>query len=532
LLRTLIGTRIAALPFRVFWGTHRAALWDNHEPIREELFSVERLEEHARSLAVAQPIIPRPTEGHPLAGRLAENGVILLDAYRTLIQAIDQGRALTPAAEWLIDNYYLVERQIREIRNDLPQGYYRQLPKLADGPFQCYPRVFGIAWAFVAHTDSVFNAEMLRRFVRAYQEVQPLTIGELWAISITLRIVLMENLGRLARQIVANRTARQLADGLADRLLGEGDHKAEPLAQVVAPYEQAIISDAFAVQFVHRLRDQDPRIMPALVWLDERLAAQGMTADGVVRDVHRRQGASNVTVRNIITSLRLISDVDWQELFEQVSLVDDLLAADGSFGDMDFATRNLYRGAIEALARGSYRTEVDVATRAVQAARAGETITGALHEGREGDSGFYLLAGGRAAFERAIGFRPPLHQWPARLNRALGISGYASAVTIVAALLLALPLWALAELGLRGASVSLLGLLGVIPALDAAVALVNRAVSAGFGAALLPALELRDGVPPHLRTLVAVPTLLTTPEAIEAQIERLEIHHLASPSYS
>ena len=148
-------------------------------------------------------------------------------------------RAITPAAEWLIDNYHLVERQIREIRADLPPGYYRQLPKLADGPFAGYPRVFGMAWAFVAHTDSRFDPEMLRRYVRAYQEVQPLTIGELWAVAITLRIVLVENLRRLAERIVHSRAAREEADKLADRLLGAGGYAAEPVPAVLAGYERA-----------------------------------------------------------------------------------------------------------------------------------------------------------------------------------------------------------------------------------------------------------------------------------------------------
>ena len=144
---------------------------------------------------------PATTKGQPLARRLAHNGAVLLEAYRDIVKAINEGRAITPAAEWLIDNYHLVEKQIRELRSDLPPGYYRQLPKLASGPFVGYPRVFGVTWAFVAHTDSHFDSEMLVRYVRAYQEVQPLTIGELWAVSITLRIVLVENLGRLAQQI-------------------------------------------------------------------------------------------------------------------------------------------------------------------------------------------------------------------------------------------------------------------------------------------------------------------------------------------
>ena len=269
--------------------------------------------------------------------------------------------------------------------------------------------------------------------------------------------------------------------------------------------------------------------MPALTWLDQRLAAQGTTADAVVRDEHQRQGAATVTIRNIITSMRMISDVDWTELFERISFVDDVLAGAGAFPDMDFSTRNLYRSAIEELARGSDRTEIEIARRAVLATEQA-TYTGAsVVEGRQGDPGYHLLGGGRAAFEAGIGFRPPPHTWLGRASRAIGIGGYISAVAIAATVILASPLFALASVGLHGAWLYLLAGLGAIPAIDAAVALVNRGVTGSFGARILPALALRDGVPSHLRTLVAVPTLLTTHESIEEQIERLEIHYLASP---
>jgi cyclic beta-1,2-glucan synthetase len=512
---------------RSFGRALSASPWDSREPLREELFSVERLEEHARSLAIAQSVMPKPTKGRPLARRLADNGAVLLDAYRMVTRGIDEGRAITPPGEWLIDNYHIVERQIREIHSDLPPGYYRQLPKLADGPFVGYPRVFGVAWAFVAHTDSRFDSEMLIRYVRAYQEVQPLTIGELWAVAITLRIVLVENLRRLADLIVHSAAARQEADDFADRLLGGEGHTAEPVPAVLLGLERVQLSDAFAVELVHRLRDQDPRIMPALTWLDQRLAAQGTTANSVVRDEHHRQGTGTVTVRNIITSMRLISDVDWTELFERISLVDEVLAGGSGFLDMDFPTRNLYRSAIEQLARGSNRAEIDVARRAVLAAE--EAACADATDRRRIDPGYHLLAGGRRAFEAAIGFRPPPHTWLGRSSRRLGIGGYAGAIAVVAAALLAPPLLAIAAAAPAGAWLVLLGVLGAIPAIDTAVALVNRGVMGGFGATLLPALELRNGVPAPLRTLVAVPMLLTTRDAIEDQIERLEIHHLASP---
>jgi cyclic beta-1,2-glucan synthetase len=503
--------------------------WDNREPIREELFSVERLEEHARSLAIAQPVSSTASRGSPLTGRLADNAVALLDAYRRSARAVDEGRAITPAAEWLIDNYHLVEKQIREIRTDLPPGYYRQLPKLLDGPFAGYPRVFGIAWAFVAHADSRFDADMLCRYVRAYQEVQPLTIGELWAISITLRIVLVENLRRIAGRIADSYVARQEADQVADRLLGSSARTPEPASAVLAELKRMPLPDAFAVELVHKLRDQDSKVTPVLTWLDEHLSAQGTTADTVVREEHQRQGSGTVTVRNIITSMRSISDVDWSELFERMSFVDDVLAAGGSFAAMDFPTRNLYRSAIEELARGSRHAEIEVAKRAVLATEQATRGHNAVDSERRCDTGYHLLTGGRHAFEKAIGFQSPPRSWFGRSGRALGIRGYVGAGIIVATTLLAIPLLLLGASGLGAAWLIPLGVLGVIPAIDLSVALVNQLVTRVFGATLLPALELGNGVPSHLRTLVAVPTLLTTRESIEEHIERLEIHHLASP---
>ena len=519
-----------SLILRALGREPRAAPWDNEESIREELFSTERLEQHARSLAAAQPIVARSMTARSLAARLKDNESVLLGAYRAIAGAVGADRAITPAAEWLLDNYHLVEEQIREIRDDLPPGYYRQLPKLASGPFVGYPRVFGLAWAFVAHTDSRFDPDMLRRFVRAYQSVQPLTIGELWAVAITLRIVLVENLRRAAKRIATSRAAREEADGLADRLLGVNGIPGEAMRSVLQRYEQAPLPGSFAVQLVQRLRDQDPKVTRALVWLEERLAAQGTTADEIVHDEHQKQGATNVTVRNIITSMRLISDVDWPELFENVSLVDDALRSGSDFADMDFPTRNLYRSAIEELARGSRLTELEVARAALLAANHPDSeLKNEVTRCRERDPGYHLIAAGRRAFEATIGFRAPLRSWLVRCNARIGIGGYIGCVIAAAAILLSLPLFALAEAGIGDRWLALLALLGLIPSLDAAMALVNRGVTRGYGATILPGLQLRNGVPEHLRTMVAVPILLTTRAALEEQIERLEVHHLASP---
>ena len=511
--------------FRAFGSSREVFPPDTEEPIRSELFSIERLEQHAESLATAQRVTAKPAAGRPLAARLGDNGRVLLRAYRAIAEAISEEHVITPAAEWLVDNFHVVDEQIREIHDDLPRGYYRQLPKLAEGPLEGFPRVFGIAWAFVAHTDSRFDLETLSRFVRAYQRVQPLTIGELWAVAITLRIVLVENLRRSAQRIVTSRAERQEADGVADRLLGVGIREAEPPDVALRRFYGMCLPTAFAVQLVQRLRDQDPAVTPALRWLDERLTAQGTTSEKIVSEEHQFQGAISVTVRNVITSMRLMSSVDWTKFFESVSLVDAVLRANGNFAAMDFSSRDSYRHAIEELARGSAHTEIEVARSAIQKAQAAEASE---QNGPEQDPGYYLLSKGRLVFEKQIAFHVPLRSWFDRAAASTGMRGYLITVAFVSGFILALPLLGVAKAGVTGYDLFLLALLAVVPLSEVAVALVNHWITNRFGPKALPGLELRDGVPASLRTMVVVPTLLTTREEIEEQIERLEVHYLAN----
>src|SRR6202162_1503455 len=129
-------TKLISLVRRALGCRSTASPWNSDEILRAELFSVERLEQHAASLAAAQQVATRHAAHRTLGVRLRDNETVLLAAYRAIAAATGEGRAISPAAEWLLDNYHLVEEQIREIRQDLPPGFYRRLPKLASGPFE------------------------------------------------------------------------------------------------------------------------------------------------------------------------------------------------------------------------------------------------------------------------------------------------------------------------------------------------------------------------------------------------------------
>ena len=283
------------------------------------------------------------------------------------------------------------------------------------------------------------------------------------------------------------------------------------------------MSSAFAVQLVHRLRDQDPKITPALLWLEQELNEHETSSEQLLQEEHQRQGASNVTVRNIITSMRLMSDVDWAEFFESVSLVDAALASSPDFAAMDFATRNLYRNAIEEMGRGSKLTELEIAQRVLAAAAAASSParTRSRLPPDRGRPTPRSSAPSTSMRHGATGRAASHSRWAP--------ADYVAAIGVTSALILSVPLSMLQFAGMSGGMLWLLGLLGAIPAIDIAVALINRAVTRGVGASRLPGLALRDGVPQELRTLLAMPVMLSSRAAVEEHLHRLEIHYLASP---
>lgn len=290
-----------------------APVWRDSRPIRADLFGNERLEDHGRSLARAQQIENGTLRSRQLLNRLEDNAAALQRTYHETADALESDRPIAPAAEWLIDNYHIVEKQIRKIRDDLPPDYYRQLPKLADGPLATLPRVFGIAWAYVAHSDSLFEQDRFRRFVAAYQQVNALTIGELWALAISLQLVLVENLRRLADLAIADEQDRARADGFADALF------ATP-SDAVALASLATIDTAqpaaFVSQLALRLRDVDSRSEIARRWLESRAAGDGTSIAALDIAAQSELIASTASIRNIIMAMRAIAETDWGDMVE------------------------------------------------------------------------------------------------------------------------------------------------------------------------------------------------------------------------
>ncbi len=501
----------------------------DEDPIRAELFSVERLEQFAAVLAAEQKEVAQPKNFRKLLPRLEDNGKVLVSAYRSLAEAIRNERAISPAAEWLVDNFHIVEEQLREIREDLPKGYYRELPKLTHGDFAGYPRIYAAALMLVAHTDSRLEVETLERFFLAYQKITPLNIGELWAVAITLRLALVENLRRLASRIVVSREEREAADALADELIEIVARQPNELLPLMVKRlgKRKKFGNAFIAQITRQLREQDPSIAPAFEWLENQLQKQGESIEQIVQAEHQRQAATQVTVGNVITSMRLLSTLDWRDFFENVSLIDPLLKIDPAevYAEMNFTTRNRYRAVVERIARRAKTDELKVAERVVELARRAEKKNRV--DKRYSHVGYYLIDEGLAELEKEFDYRPRFSERLRRfvLNHPTKI--YLGLLVFLTALIVALFVFAAAYFGAGLPLLIVFGLLSLIPASDLALSVLNWDFTLMIPPRLLPQMEM-EAIPKDAQTIVVIPTLLTGETVVEELLEKLEVYYLGN----
>ncbi|PYS42249.1 MAG: hypothetical protein DMF71_09635, partial [Acidobacteria bacterium] len=498
-------------------------------PIREELYSVERLEHYAAALAAEHQIAEKPERVSLLLPRLEENGKKLVDVYNALADSIREEHVISPAAEWLVDNFHIVEEQVREIREDLPKSYYYELPKLAAGDFKDYPRIYALSVALIGHTDSHLDTETLRRFINAYQKISPLSIGELWAVPISLRLALVENLRRLASRIVSSRTERDEADAVADKLLELAQRQPGELLSLLSSRlgKRKTIGRAFVVQLTQRLREQDPAVMQVFTWLEKQLARQGHSIEQIVHEEHRRQAAAQVTVGNIITSMRLLSTLDWKDFFETVSLIDPELGKDpaGVYSRMDFATRDRYRHVIERLSKGTRKSEPEVARAALRMAEEAK----ALREHSEHSHvGYFLIDEGIGRLEAELSYRPRLSE---RIRRAVehhATFAYLGAVALLTVLMVALILIAVLHWHGNILLAVIAALVSLVPASDLALSVLNWDITHVFAPRLLSKIDLSKGIPAEARAMVVVPVIFHDPEAVRHLVDKLEITYLAN----
>jgi cyclic beta-1,2-glucan synthetase len=501
-------------------------------PIHGDLLGTEHLAARARAVARGQRLAAQPRALRParLLARLANTRGILADAHTRLLRADEEGIDAGPAAEWLLDNYHVVQEHLLEVRESLPGGYYRELPELAAGPLTGYPRVYEIAISLISHSEARINLENVDLFLEAFQSVTPLAIGELWAMPAMLRLGLIESIRRMALRTVQRLDELESADRWAAHILDANGQGGSELRAAVREFADASIAltPHFVSQFLQNLRHAEGA-SPALAWLEQWLRDSGLAPENAVALSAQRLTLTQLMMGNGITSLRDVGRRDWRTFVEHQSIVEATLREDpsGFYPQMTFATRDSYRHVVERIAKRTGHREASVAQWAVDLCHGSVGDTQAGTDARNTHVGYFLVDDGVLELERTAGYSPTVGERVERAVRThpnMVFVGGLVACTILATLAVV----ALVEPDAR-ASLWLILLFAFLPALDISVTVLNQLVTTWLPPHVLPRLDLHAlGVPSQYRTAVVIPTLFGTEQDVADALETIEVQFLAN----
>lgn len=513
-----------------FQGGNTLRNYNNEEPFRSELYSSDQMDRHGKVVARSHKL-QKHRSTDQLLKRLDDNESTLLEVRNLLVESIRAGNTITPGAEWLLDNFYLIEEQVVIAGKHLPKGYSEGLPYLAEGISAGMPRVYDIVLEMISHSDGRVDAKGLSSFVAAYQTHTVLTLGELWAIPIMLRLAVIENLRRVSGKIALAMIDHDLADYWADKMMATVQETPGNLIITIADMARTkpVLESSFVAGFTRQLQGKGPALALPLSWMEQQLTAIGTSSNDLVRLENQKQAADQVSVRNSIGTLRFLSATDWRVFVETLSSVENVLRKDGAgtYPLMDFATRDRYRHVVEAISKASPLSETEVAQKVLDLANRPHNDT-AQTEKRQ-HVGYYLIDKGLIETEQATGRRYTLKQKLVQGIRKVQVLMYISSICLIT-LALALSLSYVAySYGIdRWWLLSIIGLLSLSGAAQLAVSMVNWLATLWVRPKLLPRMDFSKGIPETYRTLVVVPTMLSSKAYIEELAEALEIRFLAN----
>lgn len=498
-------------------------------PLRAELFNTEQLEQHGRHLAQSHKVATGKTTDK-LLKQLARNEKILIEVRDLLVEAIRENRLMTPAGEWLLDNFYLIEDNIHTGKKHLPKGYSESLPYLINTPTTGLPRVYDIALEIISHSDGRISLENLEVFIKAYQAESTLMIGELWAIPIMLRLALIENLKRIAARVAVDRVNQNIAGAWATQMIETAEKDPKSLILVIADMARSgpPMESSFVAELIRQLMWKGSSLSLPITWMEQRLSEMGLTRNELVDLENQKQAADQVSIANSLGSLRSLGSIEWKEFVESMSVVENTLRQEkaGVYAKMDFTTRDHYRHVIEKISKYSSYTENEVAAIIVNLANehAGENKT----DDREAHIGYYLISEGRKLTNEKIRQTLPLYTRLLKNIKQHPFFYYAGSIILLTSLIS----FAMVTGGYyHDMNIWLLvftSVMSFIAASYLATALVNWWSTLMFSPDLLPRMDFANGIPKEAATMVVVPTMLMNKNQADSLVEALEVRFLAN----
>jgi len=512
-----------------FQAKNSGQIYRNEELLSAELYSSEQMERFGKVLAKTHKLSTKPAQDH-LLKRLADNETLLHEVRKLLTDSIKKKYQISPAGEWLLDNFYLIEEHTRSAKINFPKDYSEDLPQLSDVSSAGVTRIYDIIRQVIAHSDGRIDIESLSSFMNAYQTVTNLKLGELWAIPIMLRLALIENLRRIAARVAIDRVNGNLANYWARLMIETSEKNPKNLILIIADMARSNppMVDAFVAEFVRQLRGKGPDLALSLNWIEQQLSESGLSSEDLVNTEVQKQAASQVSISNSIGSLRLLDELNWRDFVEEHSIVEQTLRQDtnGIYGSMDFFTRDRYRHVVEHIAKKSKIAEHEVARIALRLAH--ESTPDLVHDNRTAHVGYYLIGSGLSQTKKLAKTPVSLFEKFRHFLKSHRFAFYLTFILLITFAISAGILFLAREDLKNNWLLAIIAFLALLSASQLATSVVNFFSTLLVNPHLLPRMDFSKKIPLESRTMVVVPAMLSGMKEIENLTESLEIRFLAN----
>lgn len=483
---------------------------------------------YAADLAQFHNWLGLKNKGKSLLPSIREQSDYIKEAYSKINAYYYVTDDVIPAAEWYLDNYYLINDLISELQKDLSKEVESKLQYLAGGDYADYPRVYLLISEFEKHNEHQLDFQLLRQFIDRYQTESSLSSAEIWSIPLMLKIIMLEKIFYQVERILYIQKEREYAENWINTVFGQKNKGIDFKEQDLDLSRS--FSSVFIDRIAKRLKEHGSDAKILLNWLDNVAAKQDLTVEKVINSEQYYLTSQGVLMGNIITAIKMINSQNWSEFFEGVSLVQQILQNDpaGVFAKMDFDSRDKYRHEIETLA-GRYKvSELTVAYALEKLAKEGR-------ESPEDHVGYYLLGKGRLQLEKEL-----TNSWGKvgqSYHDLLCFPRKYPTVSYLGSILLTTILGFVLFIGysLNRFNAGSLGI-DLLPAFASlvlingmAVHTVNRVFCNRLPASFLPKYDFSEGIPLEYKTVVVVPAIFNSPEKVTGLLEQLEIHYLSNP---
>ncbi|PQQ67206.1 GH36-type glycosyl hydrolase domain-containing protein [Acetivibrio saccincola] len=501
--------------------------------IKNVELTCDELEEHAKEIAYDHNILRKPDIFNWPVPRMNENYKYIVSVYKALNEDVQKGIATTPAAEWLLDNFYIIEEQVKSVRKDLSKDLYLRLPAISYGPLKGYARAYAIALDLISHTDGRIDEDVLINYINAYQTNNILTGREIWALPVMIKIAIVEKIKYLCEKIMESQIQRRKVEEIFEGFKKIKGDVSELINNINSYLKgKSYIDSTFVEHLSYKLRKMGKNYAHVLRYVDELLSKNGTSVDEISHKEHREQTQRKGSIGNCIISLKFISTTDWVEIFETLSKVEGILREDpcGTYPLMDLPSRNYYRKKLEEMSMLFNVSEIHVAKKAIELAKEGYENS-QPENAHKGHVGYYIIDNGVKELEKELGYEKAFFGKVIDFLKSHPTSVYIGGIAVLTIMVLGFITEYVVNRTQDETSTvfAIVALLAVfIPVSDIAVNTVNWLLSHVVKPSFLPKLELKEGIPEELSTMVVIPALLPDEKRAVELIKNLEVYYLAN----